>query len=145
MHTSAVSDDKEEEPVPVNTALLSRLPLPMPLPATPPASGSPGTTNTGTVNADLGQLGVTEGATAGLEPLRWMKAMLNSMTNPNARGTPDEQGDRCTPDEALVVTYTDESAQKNVLKPDTDTLPVAILSMAWSCIYIHFHCSQLLG
>ena len=73
MHPSTVSDNEEEEPVPVNTALLSGLPPPVSLPAVLPTAGAPGTTNTGMANADLGQSGVTDGAAAGLEPLRWMK------------------------------------------------------------------------
>ena len=98
-----------------------------------PNSGSPGTANTGTANADLGQSGTTVGMTAGLEPLRWMKAMLSSMLNPNAGGIPNEQEDNgYTADEALGITYTDESAQLNMLKLNTDTLwslPVAILTI----------------
>ena len=137
VHTSAVSDHKEEEPVPINTALLSSLPLPVPLPATLPTAGSLGTANAGMANADLGQFGVTEGAAMGLEPLRWMKAMLNSMMNLNMGGMPNEQeADGCAPVKALGVTYTDKSTQMNVLELDTDTLQVTILSMARSHIYI---------
>ena len=135
-HTSAVSDDEEEEPVPVNSALLSGIPTSVPLPDVLTNSGSPGTTNAGTANADLGQSGTTVGMTAGLEPLRWMKAMLSSMSNPNAGGIPNEQEDNgYTTDEALGITYTDESTQLNVLELNPDTLPAAILSMARSCIY----------
>ena len=137
MHTATVSDDKEEELVPVNSVLLSRMPTSMPLLDAPPNSGSPGTTNTGMANADLGQSGAAEGTTVGLDPLRWMKAMLSSMSNPNAGGIPNEQEDNgYTTDEALGITHTDESAQLNVLELDTDTLPEAILSMAWSHIYV---------
>ena len=142
-HTSTVSDDEEEEPVLVNSALLSGIPTSMLLPDTPSNSGSLGTANAGTANADLGQSGTTIGSTVGLEPLRWMKAMLSSMSNPNAGGIPNEQADNgCAADEALGITYTDESAQLNVLELDTFTLPAPILSMAQSCIYVPLHCSQ---
>ena len=51
-HTSTVSDDEEEEPIPVNSALLSGIPTSMPLPDAPPNSGSLGTANAGTWGHD---------------------------------------------------------------------------------------------
>ena len=62
---------------------------------------------------------------------------MNTMMNPNTGGVLNEQGNGgCTPDEALAVTHTNKSAQKHTLELDTDSLPMTLLLMAYTCIYV---------
>ena len=98
----------------------------------------PWTRITGTINANASLLNLTEEATVGLEPLRWMKVTMNSMSNPNIGGLPNDQASMDPPQTKPLElhTYTDESAQKHALELSMDTLPAAILLMACAHIYV---------
>ena len=136
-HTSTVLDNEEEELVPIDMSLMSGLPAPASLLTALPVLGSLGADNTGIANANMNLSGLTEDAAANLEPIRWMKVMMNTMINPNTGRVLNKQGnDECTPDEALAVTHTNESAQKNTLELDMDSLPMTLLLMACARIYV---------